>query len=80
MQSLMTPINFTPIIQFNPEIHKIDQEATLYLQRTSPGIDNLVPINVAADGNCLYHSIICLSGRTALTSSELRGNKSLNLI
>ncbi|CAM4811757.1 unnamed protein product [Rotaria magnacalcarata] len=27
---------------------------------------------VAADGNCLYNSIMCLSGSTALTPSELR--------
>ncbi|CAF3466584.1 unnamed protein product, partial [Rotaria socialis] len=32
----------------------------------------MIPIEVAADDNCLYNSIICLSGNTASTPSELR--------
>ncbi|CAF3731061.1 unnamed protein product [Rotaria socialis] len=32
----------------------------------------MITIEVAADGNCLYNSIICLSGNTASTPSELR--------
>ncbi|CAF4508168.1 unnamed protein product [Rotaria magnacalcarata] len=32
----------------------------------------MIPIEVAVDGNCLYNSIICLSGNAASTPSELR--------
>lgn len=76
----MIPINFTPMIHFNPEIHKIDQIAQLYLQQTSPGTANLVPIHAKANGNCLYNSIECINGGTVLTSSELRGSELRYLI
>ena len=69
----MIPIQFTPVAYFDSEIHKVDEEAKLYLQQTSLDVQNMIPIEVAADGNCLYNSIMCLSGRTALTPSELRG-------
>ena len=62
-----------PVTQFDPIVHRVDQEAKLYLQKTSLNFQNMVPIEVAADGNCLYNSIVCLSESTMLTASELRG-------
>jgi len=72
MDWLLTPIRFAPITHFNPVIHKVDQEAKLYLQRTSLDVQNTISIDVIANGNCLYNSIICLTGDTVLTSCELR--------
>ncbi|CAF2150654.1 unnamed protein product [Rotaria magnacalcarata] len=73
LEWLLTPIQFTPVAHFDSKVHKVDQEAKLYLQQTSLDVQNMIPIEVAADGNCLYNSIMCLSGSTALTPSELRG-------
>ena len=51
----------------------MDQAAKLYLQQASSDVQNMIPINVTGDGNCLYNSIICLTGSTVSTASELRG-------
>ncbi|CAF5029718.1 unnamed protein product, partial [Rotaria magnacalcarata] len=40
----------------------------------------MITIEVAADGNCLYNSIICLSGNTASTPSELRVRSLIELV
>ncbi|CAF3269398.1 unnamed protein product [Rotaria socialis] len=72
LEWLLTPIQFTPITHFDPKVHRVDQKAKLYLQQASLDVQNMITIEVAADGNCLYNSIICLSGNTASTPSELR--------
>ena len=69
----MTPIQFTPITHFDPKVHRVDQEAKLYLQQTSLDFQNMIPIAVAANGNCFYNSIVCLSESIVLTASEMRG-------
>ncbi|CAF1501115.1 unnamed protein product, partial [Rotaria magnacalcarata] len=66
LEWLLTPIQFTPVAHFDSEIHKVDQEAKLYLQQASLDVQNMIPIEVAADGNCLYNSIMCLSGMRTL--------------
>lgn len=73
MEWLLTPIEFTPITHFNPLIHRIDKEAKLYLKQTSSDMENMIPVDVVGDGNCLYNSMICLSGSNILTPTELRG-------
>ncbi|CAF4629847.1 unnamed protein product, partial [Rotaria socialis] len=69
---LLTPIQFTPITHFDAKVHRVDQKAKLYLQQASLDVQSMITIEVAADGNCLYNSIIYLSGITASTPSELR--------
>ena len=73
LQWLLTPIHFVPVTHFDPAVHKIDQEAKIYLQQTSFDIQDMIPVDVIGDGNCLYNSTVCLSGSTVLTPSELRG-------
>ncbi|CAF2088218.1 unnamed protein product, partial [Rotaria magnacalcarata] len=80
LEWLLTPIQFTPITHFDLKVHRVDQEAKLYLQQASLDVQNMIPIEVAADGNCLYNSIICLSGNIALTSSELRVRNLIELV
>ncbi|CAF4206782.1 unnamed protein product, partial [Rotaria magnacalcarata] len=80
LEWLLTPINFTNITHFDPRVHKIDQKAKLYLRKAPLNVQNMVPIEVMADGNCLYNSIICLSGNAFLTHSELRVRTILELI
>ncbi|CAF2182230.1 unnamed protein product, partial [Rotaria magnacalcarata] len=80
LEWLLTPIQFTPVAHFDSKVHKVDQEAKLYLQQTSLDVQNMIPIEVAADGNCLYNSIMCLSGSTALTPSELRVRTLIELV
>ncbi|CAF4286258.1 unnamed protein product, partial [Rotaria magnacalcarata] len=80
LEWLLTPIQFTPVTHFDLKVHRVDQEAKLYLQQASLDVQNMIPIEVAADGNCLYNSIICLSGNIALTSSELRVRTLIELV
>jgi hypothetical protein len=69
----LTPIRFTPITHFDPAVHKIDQQAKIYLQKASLDVQDMVPVEVTADGNCLYNAVICLGGTAVLTPSELKG-------
>jgi hypothetical protein len=69
----LIPVRFTPIVHFDPAVHKIDQHAKAYLQKASLDVRDMVPINVIGDGNCLYNSVTCLGGTTVLTPCELRG-------
>lgn len=69
----MIPFQFTPIVYFDPNVHEIDRCAKSYLEKASADVRNMIPVEVRADGNCLYHSIICLNGATAVTTIELRG-------
>ncbi|CAF4642776.1 unnamed protein product, partial [Rotaria socialis] len=80
LEWLLTPIQFTPITHFDPKVHRVDQKANLYLQQASLDVQNMIAIEVAADGNCLYNSIICLSGNTASTPSELRVRSLIELV
>ncbi|CAF4622447.1 unnamed protein product [Rotaria socialis] len=80
LEWLLTPIQFTPVTHFDLKIHRVDQEAKLYLQQAPLDVQNMIPIEVAADGNCLYNSIICLSGNTASTPSELRVRTLIELV
>ena len=73
MEWLLVPIQFVPITHFNPLIHRIDQEAKLYLKHTSSDVENMIPVDVVGDGNCLYNAMACLSGSNILTPTELRG-------
>ena len=43
------------------------------LKKVANDVRHLVPADVAADGNCLYNSIVLLMGSTVVTASELRG-------
>ncbi|CAF4995672.1 unnamed protein product, partial [Rotaria socialis] len=56
LEWLLTPIQFTPITHFDPKVHRVDQKAKLYLQQASLDVQNMITIEVAADGNCLYNS------------------------
>ncbi|CAF1641912.1 unnamed protein product [Rotaria magnacalcarata] len=80
LEWLLTPIQFTPITHFDPKVHRVDQKAKLYLQQASLDVQNMITIEVAADGNGLYNSIICLSGNTTSTPSELRVRSLIELV
>ncbi|CAF4424562.1 unnamed protein product, partial [Rotaria magnacalcarata] len=80
LEWLLTPIQFAPITHFDPKVHRVDQKANLYLQKASLDVQNMIAIEVAADGNCLYNSIICLSGNKASTPSKLRVRSLIELV
>ncbi|CAF4618266.1 unnamed protein product, partial [Rotaria magnacalcarata] len=80
LEWLLTPIQFAPITRFDPKVHRVDQKANLYLQQASLDVQSMITIEVAADGNCLYNSIICLSGNTVSTPSELRVRSLIELV
>jgi hypothetical protein len=51
----------------------VDVAAKQYLEKATGNINHLVPVDVIADGNCLYHSIILLMNNSSVTTNELRG-------
>ncbi len=58
---------------FDENKHVVDVVAMEYLKKATDSMHHLVPIKVAADGNCLYHSIVLLMNNSMVTASELRG-------
>jgi hypothetical protein len=74
---LLTPVQFDPITHFDLAAHTVDQQAKIYLLNASSDVQQLIPVHVLGDGNCLYNSIVCLAGTTTLTPSELRGTNDL---
>jgi hypothetical protein len=66
-------LNFNPRQTFNETKHRLDAAASEYLSKAANDVRHLVPADVAADGNCLYHSIVLLMDTTVVTASELRG-------
>ena len=66
-------LNFHPKQTFDETKHQLDAAASEYLGKAANDVRHLVPVAVAADGNCLYHSIVLLMDNTVVTASELRG-------
>jgi hypothetical protein len=66
-------LEFYPSQLFDEKKHQLDAAALEYLGKAANDVRHLVPVEVAADGNCLYHSIVLLMDSTVVTSSELRG-------
>ena len=69
----MIPLQFQPTQVFDETKHVVDVAAKEYLQKATGNIHHLVPVDVLADGNCLYHSIVLLMNNPSVTASELRG-------
>jgi hypothetical protein len=47
--------------------------AKKYLGKATADVHHLVPVEVIADGNCFYHSIVLLMNNSMVTASELGG-------
>jgi hypothetical protein len=73
----MIPLQFHPIQVFDETKHVVDVVANEYLEKATGDIQHLVPVDILADGNCLYHSIILLINNSSVTTNELRGIKIL---
>ena len=69
----MPPLQFYPNQVFDERKHVIDVVAKEYLEKATADVHHLVPVEVVADGNCLYHSIVLLMNNSMVTTSELRG-------
>ncbi len=69
----MIPLQFHPIQVFDETKHVVDVVAKEYLEKATGNVHHFVPVEVIADGNCLYHSIVLLMNNPAVTTSELRG-------
>ncbi|CAF4344561.1 unnamed protein product, partial [Adineta steineri] len=74
MESFMSPLEFRPYGVFDDRIHGVDLIAKEYLEKASTDVQHLIPVDVGADGNGLYHSVILLMNDPTLTASELRGS------
>jgi hypothetical protein len=69
----MAPIQFHPNQVFDETKHVVDVIANKYLEKATADVHHLIPVEVIADGNCLYHSILLLMNNLAMTVNELRG-------
>ena len=69
----MIPLQFHPTQVFDETKHVVDVVAKEYLEKATGDIHHLVPVDVIANGNCLYHSIVLLMNNSTVTASELRG-------
>ncbi|CAF3989282.1 unnamed protein product, partial [Adineta steineri] len=76
----MVPYEFQPNQVFDPKKHMLDVVAKRYLEQATSDVHHLVPADVIADGNCLYHSIVLLMNNPAVTWSELRVRTVIELI
>jgi hypothetical protein len=65
-------LEFHPNQIFDEKKHRSDAVAMEYVGKAANDVRHLVPVDVAADGNCLYNSIVMLMDSTLVTASELR--------
>lgn len=68
----MAPIEFHPIQTFDENKHIVDTVAMDYVRQATDDVHHLLPANVSADGNCLYHSVLLLMNDPTVTVAELR--------
>ena len=73
IESLVAPLQFHPVKVFDETKHVIDVVAKEYLEKSSDDVQHLCPVDVPANGNCLYHSIQRLIDNLTVTTDELRG-------
>ncbi|CAF3989736.1 unnamed protein product [Rotaria sp. Silwood1] len=80
MQPILMPLQFRPTQVFDETKHVVDMVAKKYLEKATDDVYHLVPIEVIADGNCLYHFIVLLMNNLAVTTSELRVRTIIELV
>ncbi|CAF4991150.1 unnamed protein product, partial [Rotaria sp. Silwood1] len=68
----MAPIQFHPNQVFDETKHIVDPIAKKYLEKATNDVHHLIPVKVADDGNCLYHSVLLLMNNPTVTTDELR--------
>ena len=68
----MLPLHFAPNQLFNGTRHRLDLVAKSYLKKVNGCPGDLTPVAVAADGNCLYNSIVLLMNDPTIGVAELR--------
>ncbi|UJR24370.1 hypothetical protein I4U23_005747 [Adineta vaga] len=64
---------FHPYLTFDHRIHVVDFVTRQYLEKTLVDARHLVPVDVDADGNCLYYSVLVLMNNSMLTAAEITG-------
>jgi hypothetical protein len=69
----MIPLQFHPTQVFDETKHVVDVVAKEYLKKATDDMHHLIPVDVPADGNCLYHSMVLLMNDPSVTTNELRG-------
>ncbi|CAF3376885.1 unnamed protein product, partial [Rotaria socialis] len=80
IESLMIPIKFNPDQVFDERKHLVDAVAKTYLRKVTDDVQHLIPVEVVADGNCLYNSILLLMNNSMITTSELRVRTVIELV
>ncbi|CAF1475686.1 unnamed protein product [Adineta steineri] len=80
MELMMTPLEYRAYTVFDERIHVMDIVAKQYLESASADVHHLIPVDVPADGNCLYHSVLISMNNSTVTTSELRVRTIVELI
>ena len=70
----MVPLRIIPSIEFDDTKHIIDVVAQKYLKQASKSVQHLVPVQILADGNCLFSSIASIMPDSHISAVELRGS------
>ncbi|CAF4730617.1 unnamed protein product [Rotaria sp. Silwood2] len=68
IESIVIPLQFHPIQVFDETKHAVDVVAEEYLEKATGDIQDFVPVDGIADGNCLYHSILLLINNPSVTT------------
>ncbi|CAF4274931.1 unnamed protein product [Rotaria sordida] len=68
----MAPIQFHPNQVFDETKHIVDATAKKYLEKTTSDVHHFIPVEGAAERNCLYHSTLLLMNNPTVTTDELR--------
>ncbi|CAF4649300.1 unnamed protein product [Rotaria socialis] len=80
IEALMIPIQFNPDQVFDERKYLVDAVAKTYLRKATDDVQHLIPVEVVADGNCLYNSILLLMNNSMITTSELRVRTVIELV
>ncbi|CAF4200105.1 unnamed protein product [Rotaria sp. Silwood2] len=76
----MLSIQFNPNQVFDERKYLVDAVAKTYLRKATDEVQHLIPVEVVADGNCLYNSILLLMNTSMITTSELRVRTVIELV
>ncbi|CAF3586456.1 unnamed protein product [Rotaria sp. Silwood1] len=74
------PLQFHPTQVFDETKHIVDVVAKKYFEKTTGDVHHRVSVEVIADGNCLYHSIVLLMNGPTVAASELRVRTIIELV
>ena len=72
---MTVPFQFHPVQFFDATKYVVDLVAKRYLEKATDDVHHLLLVEVIANGDCLYHSILLLTNNSSVTTDELPGTR-----